>query len=154
MNHRFQTTPPLSMTAQATGLRHVFPNGEVKATHNELRWRGELSPDEYSRTYVVEMRYRRDEKPLVWVRTPDLHPLTGGRRLPHVYDDELQQLCLFFPRCGLWHPARALSQTILPWTCYWLRLFELWIVTDDWHERGVHPAPKPRHRIPPGTPIF
>lgn len=133
---------PLSLAAQAHGLRARFPNAKITATRQGVSWRGELSPAQYARSYDVEMRYRRSAQPEVWVRAPDLHALSGDRRLPHVYDQAEQRLCLFVPGCGIWRPNRALASTILPWACYWLRLFELWIFTDSWHERGVHPEPR------------
>jgi len=131
------------MTAQAIGLRAHFPNGAVTSNRESVCWLGDLSPDEFARTYTIEVKYRDSEFPKAWVRAPDLHALTDGRRLPHVYDQKEQRLCLFVPGCGIWRPDRALTRTILPWACYWLRLFELWLVTDTWHERGVHPAPRP-----------
>jgi len=142
------------MSAQAVGLHTHFSRGTVTVTRDTLCWIGDLSPDEYARTYAVEMRYRRGDAPQVWVRAPNLHALTGGRRLPHVYDQKEQRLCLFVPGCGFWRPDHALARTILPWACYWLRLFELWLVTGTWHERGVHPqSRKPSQRQPhsPGT---
>jgi hypothetical protein len=135
------------MQAQAVGLRSEFPKVVTTVLRGEIRWQGELSPDDYGRTYAIEMRYRQNDRPQVWVRAPDLHSLTGGRRLPHVYDQGEQRLCLYVPGCGFWRPGRALCRTILPWTCYWLRLFEVWLVTNVWHERGVHPAPKRRRRV-------
>lgn len=148
MSSRYFRTPPLSLAAQASGLRHQYPNGTTVAGRDDIGWRGELSPDAFGRTYDIEMHYRRDDKPDVWVRAPDLHAFTAGRRLPHVYDQKEQRLCLYVPGCGFWRPDRSFSQTILPWTCYWLRLFEMWLVTDTWHERGVHPEPRPRRSLP------
>jgi hypothetical protein len=139
------------MQAQAIGLRSKFPEfpgGITTVLRDEIRWWGEFSPDDYGRTYSIEMRYRRNDRPQVWVRAPDMHELADGRRLPHVYDQRDQRLCLYVPGCGFWRPDRALSRTILPWTCYWLRLFEMWVVTDVWHERGVHPEPRPKCPIP------
>jgi len=140
--------PPLSIPAQAIGLRSEFPNGVTTVGRNEIRWQGELSPDEYGRIYDIEMCYRRNDRPHVWVRAPDLHSLADGRRLPHVYSQREQRLCLYVPAGGFWRPSRALCRTILPWTCYWLRLFEMWLVTDVWHELGVHPEPRARRAVP------
>jgi hypothetical protein len=56
------------MHAQATGLRSEFPNGVTDVSRNEIRWQGNLSPDEYARTYKIEMRYPRFDRPQVWVR--------------------------------------------------------------------------------------
>lgn len=136
----------LTMHAQAIGLRSEFPNGVTDVSRNEIRWQGDLSPDEYARTYAIEMHYPRLDRPQVRVRAPDLHALTNGRPLPHVYDQREQRLCLYVPGCGFWRADRALCRTILPWTCYWLRLFEMWLVTNVWHECGVHPEPRRSRR--------
>lgn len=129
----------LAPSAQSVGLRQSFPLGLTKWDRFRVHWLGELTPSEYSRTYSIDLRYRVGEKPNVWVRRPDLKLLTGGRRLPHVYDQETQRLCLYFPGVGFWLPNKALAQTILPWTCLWLHTFEIWLVTDIWHTEGIHP---------------
>jgi hypothetical protein len=134
----------LTMHAQAIGLRSEFPNGVTDVSRNGIRWRGNLSPDEYARSYAIELSYQRNDPPKVWVRSPDLHVLADRRPLPHVYDQLEQRLCLYVPGRGFWRPDRALCRTIVPWTCYWLRLFEMWLVTNVWHERGVHPDPRGR----------
>ena len=97
------------MYAQAIGLRSEFPKGVTTVLRGEIRWQGELSPDDYGRTYAIKMRYRHNDRPQVWVRAPDLHSLTGGRRLPHVYDQREQRLCLYVPGCGFWRPDRCPS---------------------------------------------
>lgn len=135
------------MYAQAVGLRSKFPNGITTVLRHEICWDGDLSPDDYGRTYLITMRYRRNDCPQVRVLEPDLRVLAGGRRLPHVYNQREQRLCLYVPGCGFWRPDRALCRTILPWTCYWLRLFEMWLATDVWHERGIHPEPPSKRPV-------
>lgn len=129
----------LSPSAQAIALRQYFPLGKTEWDRHGVRWLGEISPSEFSRSYVVELRYKIRESPRVWVRKPDLKPLTSGRRLPHVYDQQEQRLCLYFPGVGFWRPNLAIARTILPWTCLWLFNFEIWLVTDTWHTEGIHP---------------
>jgi hypothetical protein len=107
-----------------------------------------MRPSEFARDYNVEVEYTIGTAPNVWVRAPNLHELSGGRELPHVYDQKAQRLCLYLPGCGFWHPALALARTIIPWTALWLYNFELWLVTDVWHTRGEHPTsrrPTRRH---------
>lgn len=129
----------LTPSAQAIGLQHNFPFGLTKWDRFNVCWFGELSPSEFSRTYSVELQYRIRENPNVWVRNPDLKQLTSGRKLPHVYEQETQRLCLYFPGVGFWRPNKALAQTLLPWTSLWLHTFEIWLVTDVWHTEGIHP---------------
>lgn len=140
MKVRFQRKQILPIAAQAMGLRRYYPNGQIQLGRNLLRWTGELSPGEYSRTYSLEMVYEIGKHPSVWIREPNLQALAGKRPLPHVYEAKEQKLCLYVPNAGIWRPDRALAFTIIPWACYWLRLFEMWLVTDIWHERGVHPS--------------
>lgn len=140
MTVKFQRKRTLPLAAQAMGLRRHYPNGQIMLERNSLRWCGELSPGEYSRIYSLEMLYRIGSPPSVWVRKPNLRELAKRRPLPHVYDANEQKLCLYVPNAGIWRPDRALAFTILPWAGYWLRLFEMWLVTDVWHERGVHPG--------------
>jgi hypothetical protein len=139
VRNKIPKPPNLSASAQSIALRQCFPSGQTAWNRCEVRWTGEISPSEFSRTYVVELNYNVGDPPRVWVRQPDLKRLADGRKLPHMYDQETQRLCLYFPNIGLWRPNMALACTVLPWTCLWLYTFEIWLVTDVWHTRGVHP---------------
>jgi hypothetical protein len=97
-----------------------------------------MCPSEFGREYNVELDYLIGANPKVWIRRPNLHEFCSGRRLPHVYDQKTQRLCLYLPGCGFWNPALAVARTMIPWTALWLHTFELWVVTDIWHTRGVH----------------
>ena len=128
------------MAVQADGLRRLFPFGKTAMNHNCVSWHGEIVPDEYGRTYTIELRYKRGSYPKIWVRNPDLKKLADGRRLPHVYSQELQELCLYLPGCGFWTVEKPVASTIMFWACLWLYYFELWLITNEWHGRGVHPS--------------
>jgi hypothetical protein len=127
------------MAAQAVGLLRHFPSGQTSFNRLGVNWRGIISPSDYSREYTVELDYTLADKPRVWVREPDLKPLTEGRCLPHVYNQKTQELCLYLPNCGFWRRELSVASTILPWTYLWLYDFELWLVTNVWYCRGVHP---------------
>ncbi len=139
-------SPPLSIAVQVAGLHRLFPFGQTSWSRRHVRWHGEISPGEFSRTYTVEMFYELGSSPQVWVRKPNLEELAGERTLPHLYDYEAQELCLYVPGCGFWTPAKSIASTVMLWACLWLRLFELWLVTDVWHARGIHPRPKHKNR--------
>ncbi|SRR5581483_1179439 len=141
VKNRISPAPPLSMAIQAAGLRNSFPQGTTRLRRHSVGWLGEVYPGDYSRTYTVELLYKQGGHPTVWVRKPDLKPLIGQRRLPHVYDQETQELCLYLPDCGFWTPQKAIASTIMAWACLWLRNFELWIITNNWYTRGEHPKP-------------
>lgn len=130
------------MAIQAGGLQNLFPFGKTSMNHNFVSWFGQIIPHEYGRTYTIEMRYRKNGTPRVWVREPDLKQLANGRRLPHVYDQGTQELCLYLPGCGFWGTEKSVASTIMLWACLWLFYFELWLITDEWHGHGVHPESK------------
>jgi len=126
------------MAIQAAGLRRLFPEGAIGMKQNSVSWLGKLTPNEYGRTYTIEMFYQRGDSPKVWVREPNLKELAGEKSLPHVYDQKTQQLCLYLPGCGFWNHEKSIASTIMLWAFLWLQYFELWLVTDEWHGRGAH----------------
>lgn len=132
--------PPLSMAIQVAGLQRLFGLGVIRWDRSRLCWRGELSPAEYARKYTVQLDYLRNKPPEVHVCEPNLTALAAGRKLPHVYDQEKQELCLYFPGCGYWTPDKSLASTVMLWASLWLFHFELWLVTDVFHGRGEHPV--------------
>jgi hypothetical protein len=139
---RFRTPPPISIPLQVVELRRCFSFGEIKWDRRHLTWRGDISPDEFSRVYSITLSYKLGGSPEVFVRTPNLQDLAGGRSLPHVYDQKTQHLCLFVPGTNFWTPHKLIGSTVMLWACLWLRYFELWLVTDVWHGPGEHPAPE------------
>lgn len=139
MKPRIPKTGILSAPAQSVALQKRFPSGLTTWSRRAVRWIGNLCPSEFGRNYLVELRYEIGDKPDVWVREPNLAEFTNGRKLPHVYDQKAQRLCLYFPGVGFWRPNMPLARTILPWSCLWLHTFEIWLVTDVWHTKGVHP---------------
>jgi len=100
----------------------------------------EAEQTEFSRKYAVELQYLRNRPPDVYVREPNLTDLADKRKLPHVYDQEKQQLCLYLPGCGYWTPDKPLASTVMLWASLWLFHFEVWLVTDVFHGQGVHPS--------------
>jgi len=147
MRPYYRRQPPLSMAIQVAGLQRLFGFGNVRWDRSHLCWRGEIIPTEFSRPYLVELDYRRNMPPEVYVRQPNLRALAGERKLPHVYNQEKQELCLYVPGCGYWTPDKPLASTVMLWTSLWLFYFEVWLVTDVFHGRGEHPAPKPERPL-------
>jgi hypothetical protein len=130
------------MAIQAAGLRRLFPLGKTTASLKQVSWLGELSPHEYGRTYTLELIYKQNQPPRVWVRNVDLIQLAGERKLPHVYDQQAQELCLYLPGRGFWRADMSIASTIMLWAWLWLYNFELWLITNEWHARGEHPKPE------------
>jgi hypothetical protein len=78
------------------------------------------------------MQYRQDAVPRVLVEDPDLVALAGGRRLPHVYQQQPPRLCLICQARASWTSAMRLDQTVVPWAFLWLFYFEEWLVSNEW----------------------
>ena len=145
MKVTFPKAPPLSAVAQCVALRQRAPFGTTKLFRHGVLWRGTICPSDFARNYTVELQYLIGASPKVWVREPDLKQLSGGRELPHVYDQKTQRLCLYLPGCGFWRPTMAVACTIIPWTALWLYNFEIWVITDVWHTEGQHPDSGEKH---------
>lgn len=144
MKIKFPKQPPLSAAAQFVALKNQAPFGIATLLRQGVSWRGTICPSEFGRSYTVELFYLLGAAPKVWVREPNLRELAGGRRLPHVYEQLTQRLCLYLPGCGYWRPAVAVARTMIPWTSLWLYNFEIWIATDVWHTEGQHPDARKR----------
>lgn len=144
MKTKFPKQPPLSAAAQYIALQKQAPYGVAKLLRNRVNWRGIMCPSEFGRSYAVELDYLIGTAPKVWIREPNLLDLSDGRRLPHMYDQATQRLCLYLPGCNFWRPTLAVARTMIPWTGLWLYNFEIWIVTDMWHTEGEHPNTRSR----------
>jgi hypothetical protein len=142
VKNRIPKQPPLSMAIQAAGLRGLFPQGNTAMGRNSISWIGKIATNDYGRSYTLEMRYKQGAVPQVWVREPNLKLLAGDRRLPHVYNQDTQELCLYLPDCGFWSAEKLVAFTIMQWVSLWLHYFELWLATNEWHGYGEHPRPR------------
>ena len=115
-----------------TGTGALYPGRFV--------WRYVTSPTPLSRLYSIRLNFRARQPPQATVEDPALRDLAGGRRLPHVYEQEPPRLCLYLPGNGEWQPWMRIDHTIVPWTALWLFYFEEWLVSDKWKGGGVHPS--------------
>jgi hypothetical protein len=93
-----------------------------------------------SRVYGVRIEADQEHWPEVFVETPDLGVLAGGRNLPHVYAQQPPRLCLYLPGTSEFQPWMRIDQTIVPWTALWFFYFEEWLGSDEWKGGGEHPG--------------
>lgn len=109
------TTVPIPV--QIKILAKDFPNGEVKSHDlRHLRWEMDIVPTPNSSLYRIRIDYNKGASPKIYVIEPSiLKKAEGEKLLPHVFDTEKQQLCLFYGRIGEWNPSVLLSRTIVPW---------------------------------------
>jgi hypothetical protein len=106
----------------------------------ELVWDFDVKPSPLSRTYQLQIRFKRFGLPDVFVLSPNLNELAGDRRLPHVYSANSVRLCLHFPKYEEWTRVKSIANTIVPWAYLWLIYFEHWLATDEWQGGGKHPG--------------
>lgn len=132
---------PLSPEQQWIRLRSSsICRGHGLVQHGELVWTFDAMPSPLSRTYRIQIRFKRLGAPSVIVLNPKLNELVGSRPLPHVYSFNPVRLCLHFPKYEEWTTQKSIADTIVPWTYLWLIYFEHWLATDEWHGGGIHPG--------------
>jgi hypothetical protein len=132
---------PRALTAaqQFVNLRGNPISAGVGFLHSgRFSWTYEATPSALSRNYRIRINMDHDLWPDVFVESPDLDALAGGRDLPHIYHHPTR-LCLHLPGTTEWLPWMRLDQTIVPWTALWLFYFEDWLASNDWKGGGEHP---------------
>jgi len=129
----------LMIANQAGLLKATYPGSKVVTSHDQiLCWRFQITPSPLSNTYEVRLDYIRGKSPQACVLTP-LALANGKTKLPHVYNTEKQQLCLYYPDGQEWNPSMPLAKTVVPWIYEWLYHYEFWLSSGDWYGGGVHP---------------
>ena len=102
---------------------------------NWVRWTGTLKPTEWSSIYTVEISYKVPARPDILVVSPLLIPRADCERIPHVFSGN--KLCVH--QAHEWDGSQIITETIVPWTSFWLYFYEVWFATGLWHGEGTHP---------------
>jgi hypothetical protein len=133
---------PLTASQQLVNLKAnpLTAGGNGAPQAGSFVWRFEATPSPLSRFYGLRIDYRQGNTPDVYVERPNLKLLAGGRRLPHVYQQDPVQLCLYLPRTYEWQAWMRIDNTIVPWAILWLFYFEEWLSSDEWKGGGEHPV--------------
>jgi hypothetical protein len=90
-----------------------------------LVWKGLLRPTPDSDPYAVRIVHNPNRSPKVFVDSHFLDP-----KCRHLYPDKA--LCLFWPKEWWWTLRESLSDTLVPWTAFWLYFYEVWQVCGEW----------------------
>jgi hypothetical protein len=136
---------PLTAAQQFVNLRsNPICRGEGVLRAAQFTWRYSAAPSPLSREYDIRIEFNHS-KPFIFVDGPDLHVLAGGRRIPHLYQQNPPRLCLYLPRTYEWQPWMRLDQTVVPWATLWLFYFEEWLGSDEWKGGGIHPKENDDH---------
>jgi len=129
----------VSFAHQASLLKSRFPNSKVNVERDQkITWEATLQPTPLSNIYRVKVIYAKDQYPKSFVVNPKPLKLVKGENvLPHVYNTNKQQLCLFYPDGKEWNTSKLLVRTIVPWISEWLYYYELWLGTGEWLGGGT-----------------
>lgn len=129
----------LPLIHQAGALKSYFPDSHIRQKGNyELFWKHSVKPSPLSNSYELLLHYNSNKGINMYVLKPKPLQLYKGKiSLPHVYNTEKQQLCLYYPKDKEWNPSMYYVQTIIPWACEWLVHYELWLSTGVWHGGGI-----------------
>jgi hypothetical protein len=127
----------INMAIQAKKIEAIFPNSNPSFNAHSLTWKYTLTPSPMSNSYDVKLSYIKDKQPNVYIVNPILELYPGQKKLPHVYDNQKQWLCLYYRKGKQWNSSMLLVDTIIPWTSEWLFHYECWLATGKWHGGGI-----------------
>lgn len=131
----------ISLDEQVRLMKFYYPDGTIEFIKNRgFIWFGELRSSPLGDLYKIKIVFEIRKKPEVFVVEPEKLKMANGKfKLPHVYDNTKQKLCLFYPDDKEWNTSKMIASTIVPWTIEWLYHYELWVILGKWMGGGKHP---------------
>ncbi len=139
MNYAWCRPKPIPLFLQALHLSRSFPDSIVKSDHKDLVWSGILAPRPNSLRYLAELKYSLSMRPTVRILQPNLSELSGGLKVPHLFSQTDQTLCLHYHEVFKAH--MKVSDTIVPWAVMWAEYFEWWLATGEWFGDEIDHSP-------------
>jgi len=130
----------LNPLQQLISLRKHDPGGDGGVRRDRLEWVTTIRATPVSRYYRVKLQQTIGSHPRIQVLAPSLKDLAAGKEIPHLYDQEKEVLCLYFPAAAEFDGTKAIATQILPWAAMWFYYFEDWLVTGEWAGGGIHPG--------------
>lgn len=133
-----KTTIPTNI--QKARIKNLFKDGVFKGTRksNDFIYELNITPTPLSKSYTIQLRYK-NHIPTVYVISPMPLELHGKeKRLPHIYNQKEQRICLYYPSNDEWDSSQYLADTIIPWASEWLFHYEIWLSTGEWQGGGIH----------------
>lgn len=126
-----------TLKEQYIALKRNFPDAVMVSDFDTyFTWEQTLKSSPLGDEYRVRLEYSSGSHPKVYIVEPKPLKLAEGEgRLPHVYNHEEQQLCLFFH--NEWSKRRMIAYTIVPWIVDWLFHYELWLIDGNWKGGGT-----------------
>lgn len=136
----------LNIYIQGKKLEKVIPYSVLRFDKNEMIWEGDIRPTLISKIYRIRINYVFGRKPVIRIISEVLDRLKN-EKLPHVYSDKRQELCLYYPKNNEWNSSMYISQTILLWASEWLFFYEHWLITNEWLGGGIHPETNIKNKV-------
>jgi len=109
--------------------------------HRSITWTGPWRPSDLSDDYTIRIFYRQGSRPKISVLSPRLQLAPGQEKLPHVYAEGQDDICVHTPE--EWHKGMSIALMIMPWVSQWLYFYEAWVLTGKWLGKGKHPVLPP-----------
>ncbi|CAI2666017.1 hypothetical protein AKUH4B114J_14800 [Apilactobacillus kunkeei] len=101
-----------------------------------------IVPTPNSKEYIVEVNYKINEYPIVWVYGL-IEENKSDDVFPHVYkvcaEENKVRLCLYMQKYMEYNKKEPFSKNIIPWICEWLNFYEIYKITGRWYGNGEHP---------------
>lgn len=133
----FKKHAAISLAVQRERMRSLYSHFKCQGNHISVTFVGTLQPTPLCDAYEIEIDYKINDVPKVFVLRPKLKPRKENELIPHIY--EANRLCLYLPGSGEWTPQKFIADTIVPWSSLWLFYYELWHATGEWLGGGVNP---------------
>ncbi|MCP1298735.1 hypothetical protein NK356_06125 [Chryseobacterium sp. S0630] len=129
----------LSVIEQLASLKKEYSFGKTTMLcRNKIKWEGYLKSSPLGDEYLVRLIYKLNDVPQVFVLEPiPLELPEEESRLKHVYNQDKQELCLYYPKAKEWTSSQYISHTIMPWAIEWLYHYEIWLMTGEWTGGGI-----------------
>ncbi len=135
-SYLFKKTEVLSVNSQLERLKSSFPNLEViESTKLRFEIILKLRPHIFSREYDVKIIHERGSVS-VYIVNEKLKIAKNRNKLPHVWNNEEQKICLYSKDGGKWSSDKSIVSTIIPWASEWLYYYEIWLIDGNWNGGG------------------
>ncbi|WP_285827659.1 hypothetical protein [Bacteroides acidifaciens] len=121
---------------QLACLRRNYPDGRViRQWKDGWAWTSMVQPRPSSPYYNFKIVYSHNQ-PAVYA-LDKLELADGENRLPHIYSQQRQRLCLYLPNGIEWNATMPVTK-IVPWIAKWFYFYESWVATGVWSGGGLH----------------
>lgn len=127
---------------QLKRIKKEFPEIKVlKSGWDNFEIVVQIQPTAISELYNVKIVYTKNKWVKIFVVNKTLEIAKNRIKLPHVYDSQKQQLCLYSPSKKEWSAHNYIIDTIIPWISEWLYYYELWLLEGKWLGGGHNEYP-------------